>query len=74
MLSQKSRCLLASQEELWELEDKYDVDIDALYGPGRIVLEHELNAWCYSIGIAMPTSPFPASRSNSKIWATPWKR
>lgn len=24
-------------EELWELEDKYDVHVDRLYGPGRII-------------------------------------
>ena len=46
MLSQEKADALAQlpKDKLWELEDKYDVDIDALYGPGRIVLEHELNA------------------------------
>ncbi len=31
--------------QLWELEDKYDVHIDQVYGPGRIVAETPLTAF-----------------------------
>jgi HprK-related kinase B len=31
--------------KLWELEDKYDVSIEQLYGPGRIVNEAPLDAF-----------------------------
>ena len=31
-------------EELWPLEHKYDVDIDACFGPGRFILDHSFDA------------------------------
>ncbi|HEC73315.1 MAG TPA: HprK-related kinase B [Methylophaga aminisulfidivorans] len=36
--------LSLSKDELWELEQKFDVDIDALYGEGRIQFEAPLKA------------------------------
>ncbi|MEN8802187.1 MAG: HprK-related kinase B [Thiogranum sp.] len=32
-------------QELWELEDKYDVDVETIYGAGRIVQEAPLSAF-----------------------------
>ncbi|HBE93033.1 MAG TPA: HprK-related kinase B [Gammaproteobacteria bacterium] len=43
---QKREAMLAlPAEELWELEDKYDVHVDEVYGPGRIVNEAPLSAF-----------------------------
>ena len=39
----REKLLKMDVRELWKLEQKYDVDISALYGPGRILHETELN-------------------------------
>jgi len=41
---QKSALLSMPQQELWELEHKYDVFIDKIYGPDRIVFSAPLAA------------------------------
>lgn len=33
------------RQELWELEEKYDADIERLYGPNRIAMDGVLNAF-----------------------------
>jgi HprK-related kinase B len=44
--SEQRQVLLAlPKQELWELEDKYDVYVDKVYGPGRIVNEAPLSAF-----------------------------
>jgi HprK-related kinase B len=44
--AQQHESLLAMpRDELWELEDKYDVLIDQVYGPGRITTEAPLAAF-----------------------------
>ena len=42
---QREALLQMPKQELWELEDKYDVHIDRLYGDGRIVQEAQLQAF-----------------------------
>jgi HprK-related kinase B len=43
---QRRASLLAlPPQELWELEDKYDVDVETIYGAGRIVQEASLSAF-----------------------------
>ncbi|MEA2078515.1 MAG: HprK-related kinase B [Pseudomonadota bacterium] len=43
---QRRESLLAlPPQELWELEDKYDVDVKTIYGAGRIVQEAPLSAF-----------------------------
>jgi HprK-related kinase B len=43
---QRRESLLAlPPKELWELEDKYDVDVETVYGAGRIVQEAPLSAF-----------------------------
>lgn len=39
----REKLLQMDTRELWKLEQKYDVDISALYGPDRILHETELN-------------------------------
>ncbi|MBT8127996.1 MAG: HprK-related kinase B [Gammaproteobacteria bacterium] len=39
----REKLLQMNARELWKLEQKYDVDISALYGPDRILHETELN-------------------------------
>ena len=41
---QREALLQLPGAELWELEEKYDVDIDRLYGPGRVKSEAPLAA------------------------------
>ena len=44
--AQQRKTLLAlPAAELWELEEKYDVHIDRVYGPGRIKAEAPLSAF-----------------------------
>jgi HprK-related kinase B len=33
------------RDELWQLEEKYDVDVERVYGPGRWVLSHSLDTF-----------------------------
>jgi HprK-related kinase B len=42
---QREALLALPQQELWELEDKYDVHVDRVYGPGRIVQESPLDTF-----------------------------
>ncbi len=42
---QRQSLLALPPEELWELEDKYDVHVDKVYGSGRIVTEAPLDAF-----------------------------
>lgn len=42
---QRESLLALPQQELWELEDKYDVYVDKVYGAGRIVNEAPLSAF-----------------------------
>jgi len=42
---QRQSLLALPQQELWELEDKYDVYVDKVYGRGRIVNEAPLSAF-----------------------------
>jgi len=42
---QRAALLQLPAEELWELEEKYDVHIDRVYGPGRIVQEAPIEAF-----------------------------
>ncbi|MGB5707065.1 MAG: HprK-related kinase B [Arenicellales bacterium] len=42
---EREQLLKLPAEELWYLEDKYDVHIDQIYGVGRIVPEAPLNAF-----------------------------
>ena len=42
---QRKALLQLPGEELWELEEKYDVHIDRVYGPGRIIQEAPLSAF-----------------------------
>jgi HprK-related kinase B len=42
---QRAALLQLPAGELWELEEKYDVHIDRVYGPGRIVAEAPLAAF-----------------------------
>ena len=42
---QREALLQLPGAELWELEEKYDVHIDRVYGPGRIVTEAPLEAF-----------------------------
>jgi hypothetical protein len=42
---QRESLLALPAEELWELEDKYDVHVDKVYGSGRIVAEAPLAAF-----------------------------
>jgi len=41
---QRDALLQLPPEELWELEEKYDVPVDRVYGPGRIRAEASLTA------------------------------
>ncbi|MGB5715681.1 MAG: HprK-related kinase B [Gammaproteobacteria bacterium] len=43
--AQREALLQLPASELWELEEKYDVHIDRVYGPGRIVVEAPLAAF-----------------------------
>jgi HprK-related kinase B len=43
--AQRAALLQLPKTELWELEEKYDVHIDRVYGPGRIVTEAPLGAF-----------------------------
>lgn len=43
--AQREALLQLPAAELWELEEKYDVHIDRVYGPGRIVAEAPLAAF-----------------------------
>jgi len=42
---QRAALLQLPAAELWELEEKYDVHIDRVYGPGRIVQEAPIEAF-----------------------------
>jgi len=42
---QRASLLALPPQELWELEDKYDVDVETIYGAGRIVQEALLSAF-----------------------------
>jgi len=42
---QRKALLQLPAAELWELEDKYDVHVDRIYGPGRIIPEAPLSAF-----------------------------
>jgi HprK-related kinase B len=42
---QREALLQLPAAELWELEEKYDVHIDRIYGPGRIIAEAPLAAF-----------------------------
>ena len=42
---QRVSLLAMPRQQLWELEDKYDVDIEKIYGVGRIVHEAPLSAF-----------------------------
>ncbi|MEN8165978.1 MAG: HprK-related kinase B [Pseudomonadota bacterium] len=43
--SRRTDLLALPTQELWELEEKYDVDVEALYGAGRIVPQAPLSAF-----------------------------
>ncbi|MEN8179755.1 MAG: HprK-related kinase B [Pseudomonadota bacterium] len=42
---QRKALLSLPKQELWELEDKYDVDVEAMYGAGRITTQAPLHAF-----------------------------
>lgn len=42
--SQQAKLLALPKQQLWELEDKYDVDIERTYGKGRIQLQSPLSS------------------------------
>ena len=42
---QREALLQLPGAELWEIEDKYDVHVDRVYGPGRIVAEAPITAF-----------------------------
>jgi HprK-related kinase B len=42
---QRAALLQLPADELWHLEEKYDVHIDRVYGPGRIVQESPIEAF-----------------------------
>lgn len=42
---ERARLLALPQNELWEIEDKYDVLVDQVYGKDRILQQTELNAF-----------------------------
>ncbi len=42
---QREALLALPQEELWHLEDKYDVQVEQVYGPDRITAEAPLSAF-----------------------------
>ena len=42
---ERERLLNLPKDELWEIEDKYDVMIDQLYGPGHIAPDSPLSAF-----------------------------
>lgn len=54
----RERCLEMAPQELWTLEHKYDIDINALYGPGRIQHEIELRAFVVLNWTRDCTEPF----------------
>ncbi len=41
----RAQLMQLPQQELWDLEEKYDVYINDLYGPGRITLDAPLNTF-----------------------------
>ncbi len=43
--AERAQLLSLPREELWQLEDKYDVHVDRIYGDGRIIPEAPLNAF-----------------------------
>jgi HprK-related kinase B len=44
-LAERERLLSLPAQDLWDLEQKYDVDIDAVFGHGRIVSEAPLQSF-----------------------------
>ena len=42
---ERARLLALPQQELWEIEDKYDVQVGDLYGPGKITDQAPLSAF-----------------------------
>ena len=42
---ERDRLLRLPQQELWELEDKYDVLMETVYGPGRIAMRSQLSGF-----------------------------
>jgi len=43
--AEREALLALTNDQLWEIEDKYDVLIDDLYGPGRFAIESPLGAF-----------------------------
>jgi HprK-related kinase B len=43
--SQRKALLELPKQELWDLEDKYDVDVEEMYGAGRICSQAPLHAF-----------------------------
>jgi len=43
--AERNRLLALPRDELWEIEDKYDVMIEQLYGPGHIASDSPLRAF-----------------------------
>ncbi len=43
--ARRDALLALPPDELWEIEEKYDVDVERLYGPGRIASEAPLTAF-----------------------------
>jgi HprK-related kinase B len=43
--AERESLLALSPQALWDLEQKYDVDVEAVYGPGRIVNEAPLKSF-----------------------------
>ena len=43
-IEERSRYASLRAEELWTVEQKHDVDVDAIYGPGTVHLQGRLNA------------------------------
>jgi HprK-related kinase B len=52
-----------SEQALWELEDKHDVDIERVYGPGRIALMAWLRALVVLTWSRESTSPTKVTRT-----------
>jgi HprK-related kinase B len=59
----RRRALAAmSRDELWGLEEKYDVDVEALFGADRMVLEAPLSTFIVLRWSRSATAPFSLAR------------
>ena len=43
--AERNQLLSLPKQQLWDIEEKYDVDIESVYGPGRIAISKPLQAF-----------------------------